>query len=83
MFVLTQAKPRTRLQMQAVMALAKHGKLAPTVVHDRQDFPTAAISGKAVTEIEPETAAAREIKEVLDYVLTQLRKEASKAERQA
>jgi chromosome partitioning protein len=82
-FVLTQAKPRTRLQMQAVMALAKHGKLAPTVVHDRQDFPTAAISGKAVTEIEPETTAAREIKEVLDYVLTQLRKEASKAERQA
>lgn len=80
-FVLTQAKPRTRLQMQAVMALAKHGKLAPTVVHDRQDFPTAAISGKAVTEIEPETAAAREVKEVLDYVLTQLRKEASKAER--
>ena len=78
-FVLTQAKPRTRLQMQAVMALAKHGKLAPTVIHDRTDFPTAAISGKAVTEIEPETAAGREIKEVLQYVMTQLRKEASKA----
>ena len=37
-FVLTQAKARTRLQMQAVMALAKHGKLAPTVVHDRTDL---------------------------------------------
>lgn len=78
-FVLTQAKPRTRLQMQAVMALAKHGKLAPTVVHDRTDFPTAAISGRAVTEIESETAAAREIKEVLGYVMTQLRKGVSKA----
>ena len=75
-FVLTQAKPRTRLQMQAVMALAKHGKLAPTVIHDRTDFPTAAISGKAVTEIEPETTSAREIKEVLAYVMTQLRKHA-------
>lgn len=78
-FVLTQAKPRTRLQMQAVMALAKHGKLAPTVIHDRTDFPTAAISGKAVTEIEPETAAGREVKEVLEYVMTQLRKDAVKA----
>ena len=78
-FVLTQAKPRTRLQMQAVMALAKHGKLAPTVIHDRTDFPTAAITGRAVTEIEPETTAGREVKEVLEYVLTQLRKEASKA----
>jgi len=75
LFVLTQAKPRTRLQMQAVMALAKHGKLAPTVVHDRTDFPTAAISEKTVTEIEPETASAREINEVLEYVMTQLRKD--------
>lgn len=73
-FVLTQAKPRTRLQMQAVLALAKHGKLAPTVIHDRTDFPTAAISGKAVTELEPETSSAREVKEVLGYVMTQLRK---------
>ena len=38
MFVLTQAKPRTRLQMQAVMALAKHGKLAPTVIQSEQGF---------------------------------------------
>lgn len=75
LFVLTQAKPRTRLQMQAVMALAKHGKLAPTIIHDRTDFPTAAISGRTVTEIEPETTSAREIKEVLAYVMTQLRKD--------
>ncbi|MCJ2068517.1 hypothetical protein MKK75_06815 [Methylobacterium sp. J-030] len=78
-FVLMQAKPRTRLQMQAVMALAKHGKLAPTVVHDRTDFPTAAISGKAVTEFEPETAAAREVEEVLEYVMTQLCKDVGKS----
>lgn len=73
-FVLTQAKPRTRLQMQAVLALAKHGRVAPTVIHDRTDFPTAAISGRTVTEVEPETASAREVKEVLEYVMKQLRK---------
>jgi chromosome partitioning protein len=69
-FVLTQA----RLQMQAVMALAKHGKLAPTVIHDRTDFPTAAITGKTVTEIEQEGPSANEVREVLAYVLTQLSK---------
>lgn len=72
-FVLSQAKPRTRLQMQAVMALAKHGKLAPTVIHDRTDFPTAAITGKTVTEVEREGVSATEIREVLAYVMTQLR----------
>jgi chromosome partitioning protein len=76
-FVLTQAKPRTRLQMQAVMALAKHGKLAPAVVHDRTDFPTAAITGKTVTEVEQEGPSAGEVREVLAYVLTQLRKPSS------
>jgi chromosome partitioning protein len=73
-FVLTQAKPRTRLQMQAVMALAKHGKLAPTIIHDRTDFPTAAITGKTVTEMEQDGPSANEVREVLAYVLTQLSK---------
>jgi chromosome partitioning protein len=77
MFVLTQAKPRTRLQMQAVLALAKHGKLAPTVIHDRTDFPTAAITGRTVTEIEQEGPSASEVRDVLAYVLTQLRKSAT------
>jgi chromosome partitioning protein len=77
LFVLTQAKPRTRLQMQAVLALAKHGKLAPTVVHDRTDFPTAAITGRTVTELEQEGPSASEVRDVLAYVLTQLRKPAS------
>jgi chromosome partitioning protein len=76
-FVLTQAKPRTRLQMQTVLELAKHGKLAPTVIHDRTDFPTAAITGKTVTEVEQEGPSANEVREVLTYVLTQLPKSAS------
>lgn len=73
-FVLTQAKPRTRLQMQAVMALAKHGKVAPTVIHDRTDFPTTAIAGRTVTEAEVDTASSREVHEVLSYVMQQVRK---------
>ena len=82
-FVLTQAKPRTRLQMQAVLALAKHGKLAPTVIHDRTDFPTAAIAGRTVTEAEADTASSREVREVLEYVMQQVRKDAKPQGRKA
>jgi chromosome partitioning protein len=79
-FVLTQAKPRTRLQMQAVLALAKHGKLAPTIIHDRTDFPTAAITGRTVTELEQEGPSAGEVRDVLTYVLTQSTKYGSRDE---
>ncbi len=73
-FVLTQAKHRTRLQLSAVQALAQHGKLAPTVIHDRTDFPTTAISGQTVNEQEAASPSGREVQDVLEYVVTQCRK---------
>jgi chromosome partitioning protein len=66
--------------MQAVLALAQHGKLAPTVIHDRTDFPTAAIAGRTVTELDGEPLSAREVRDVLEYVIEQLRKGARKEE---
>ena len=51
--------------------------LHATVIHDRTDFPTAAITGRTVTEMEQEGPSAAEVRDVLTYVLTQLRKPAS------
>lgn len=76
LLVLSQVKPRTRLAADALAALAQHGPVAPVLVHDRVDFPTAAISGQAVTELPTAAAAAREVRALLDYVRTQLRKSA-------
>ena len=73
-FVLTQAKPKTRLALEAVPALAQHGRVAPIVVHDRIAFAQASITGAGVTEHEPEGLAAAEVRSLLKYVLTQLRK---------
>jgi chromosome partitioning protein len=81
-FVVMQAKPRTRLAIEAIPVLAKHGKVAPTVIHDRIDFPTAAVRGLTVTETEPDSRSAIEVQELLAYVLTQLRRPASKAARE-
>ncbi len=73
-FVLTQAKPKTRLALEAVPALAQHGRVAPVVVHDRVAFAQASIAGAGVTEHESEGPAAVEVRALLKYVLTQLRK---------
>lgn len=73
-FVLTQATARTKLALEAVPELAQHGRVAPIVVHNRQDYPSAALAGLGVTET-GDTAASAEIKHLLAYVMTQLAKE--------
>ncbi len=74
-FVLTQATARTKLALEAVPELAQHGRVAPTVIHNRQDYPSAALAGLGVTEV-GDTAASAEIRQLLTYVMTQLAKEA-------
>jgi len=71
-FVISQAKPGTILAREAVPALAQHGRVAPAVIHDRVEFPTAAIAGLGVTE--REGPGAEEVRQLLSYVMTQLRK---------
>ena len=75
-FVLSQAKSATRLAVEAVPVLAESGSLCPTVVYDRIAYPTAALTGQAVTEFPP-SAASAEIEQVLQYVMTQIRKAAT------
>ena len=75
-FVVSQAKPGTILAREAVPALAQHGRVAPVIIHDRVEFPTAAIEGRGVTE--RESPGAEEMRQLLHYVMTQLRKGAKK-----
>lgn len=74
-FVVMQAKARTKLAVEAVPALAQHGKVAPIIIHDRTDFPTAAARGLGVTEHAEGSSAADELRALLAYVNTQLRKQ--------
>lgn len=76
-FVMSQAKKRTRLALETVPALAQHGKVSPVVIHDRVEFPTAAIDGRGVVEL-GEGAAATEINDLVTYLRKQLDKEMSK-----
>lgn len=72
-FVVSQAKPRTRLVPEAIRVLAQYGKVAPVVIHDRTAYQLAALDGLGVTE-KNNGKATDEITELAKYVNKQLRK---------
>ena len=63
-FAVTQAKPNTRLTVQAMAALSEHGAVAPAIVHDRVDFAASMIDGRTVQEIDPKGRSAAEMAEL-------------------
>jgi chromosome partitioning protein len=71
-FVVNAARPKTRLVASTIPALARHGKVSPAVIHERVEFPTAALDGRGVVETGDGPAAA-EIRELLAYVQSQLK----------
>jgi len=70
-FVLNEVRPKTRIEGEAILALAQHGKLAP-VVHYRQDIVTGMIDGRTIQEISPGSTGANEVKGLCDYLLKQV-----------
>ena len=71
-FAVTQAKPNSRLTVQAMAALSEHGVVAPSIVHDRVDYAASMIDGRTVSETAPKGRSAAEIGELLDCVQARL-----------
>jgi chromosome partitioning protein len=67
-FALTQAKPNTRLTVQAVAALSAHGAVAPAIMHDRVDYAGSMIDGQTVQETDRKGKSATEMAELWDFV---------------
>lgn len=82
-FVVTQAKPNSRLTVQAMAALSDHGTVAPTIVHDRVDYAASMIDGRTVLEIDPRGRSAAEVTDLWAFVKTRTQegKKARKHER--
>lgn len=70
-FVLTQTLFRSRLNDGALRQLASLGRVAPVSLGARQDFPLAAIEGRAAVEF-PSTKSADEVKQLRAYVDTMI-----------
>jgi chromosome partitioning protein len=71
-FAVTQAKPNTRLTVQAMAALSEHGKVAPAIVHDRVDYAGSMIDGRTVQEIDPRGRSAAEMAKLWEFLKAQM-----------
>lgn len=77
-FVLTQSPPRSRLVDGTLRHLAALGRVAPVNLGFRQDYPAAAIEGRAAVEFAG-TKSAHEVKQLRTYVTNLLRNRHDKA----
>lgn len=73
-FVLTQAKPNTRLTVQGVASLSAHGAVAPSIVHDRVDYAGSMIDGRTVQETDASGKSASEMTELWKFVQERMTK---------
>ena len=73
-FVVNGAVPRTHIAMDAIRALAQHGKVAPAILHSRIDFAASMIDGRTVGELNPASRSANEVTELCIYVNEQISK---------
>lgn len=81
-FAVTQAKPNSRLTVQAMAALSEHGVVAPAIVHDRVDYAASMIDGRTVLEIDPKGRSAAEVTELWAFVKSRMH-EGKKARKKA
>lgn len=78
-FLLVGATPRARITDSTARELAKHGRVAPVTIHNRQGVVIARIGGQSIAETEPNSLAAKEYADLWDYVLERLTKGKGKA----
>ena len=74
-FVITMAKPRTRIARNALQVLAQYGKVAPVMLGDRIDYAEPMIDGLAVGELSPRSKSADEVSQLWAYVSSLLHKD--------
>lgn len=71
-FALTQAKPNSRLTVQAMAALSEHGVVASSIIHDRVDYAGSMIDGRTVLEVDPKGRSAAEVADLWLFIKTRV-----------
>lgn len=67
-FVVNGATARARLTGEAAIALSQHGTVAPTILHNRQDFAASMIDGRTVMEANASGRSAEEVSTLWQYL---------------
>ncbi len=71
-FVVNGAHPRARITSEAVISLAQHGPLAPSIIHQRTDFAASMIDGRTVMELAGTSRSAIEVEKLWEYLHNRL-----------
>src|SRR6201992_4034273 len=71
-FVINAATARARITGESAVALSQHGMVAPITIHHRVDFAASMIDGRTVGEAAPNSASAREIRDLWLYLQDKL-----------
>jgi chromosome partitioning protein len=71
-FVINGATARARITGESAVALSQHGVVAPITIHHRVDFAASMIDGRTVGEAAPNSASAKEIRDLWLYVQDRL-----------
>jgi len=71
-FVINGAHPRARITTEAAIALSEHGPLAPVVVHQRTNYASSMIDGRAVMEVGGKSRSPDEIADLWRYLKKRL-----------
>jgi chromosome partitioning protein len=71
-FAVNSATRRARITGDVAVALSQHGTVAPVTVHNRTDFATSMVDGRAVMELKPDSPSAKEISALWDYLEVRL-----------
>lgn len=73
-FVVNGATARARLTGEAAIALSQHGTVAPTILHNRQDFAASMIDGRTVMEANASGRSAEEVAALWSYLMDRVRR---------
>lgn len=79
-FVVNGATARARLTGEAAIALSQHGTVAPTILHNRQDFAASMIDGRTVMEANASGKSAQEVELLWTYISDRIKRLPMKAQ---
>ncbi len=79
-FVVNGATARARLTGEAAIALSQHGTVAPTILHNRQDFAASMIDGRTVMEANASGKSAQEVELLWTYITDRIKRLPMKAQ---
>jgi chromosome partitioning protein len=71
-FVINAATARASITGESAVALSQHGMVAPVTIHHRVDFAASMIDGRTVGEAAPNSASAREVRDLWLYLQDKL-----------